>query len=189
MEDILVSDDELVYLIRQNNEEAKRLLFLRYETFKRKILEKTDYSLHRNLDDNAIDSIYYESIMEAISNYEYEKGYFFFFVKEVFEKKLIAYYRKYTYKSRNEILLKDYDEENVNFELDDSYTYQSDIVDFNLIVNYIKEEDPLSYSVLVMWLKGYRYNEIGKYLGIHEKKVYYLLNKSIKIAKSKIKNK
>ena len=87
MEDILVSDYELIYLIRQNNEEAKRLLFLRYETFKRKILEKTDYSLHRNLDDNAIDSIYYESIMEAISNYEYEKGYFFFFVKEVFEKK------------------------------------------------------------------------------------------------------
>ena len=37
MEDILVSDDELVYLIRQNNEEAKRLLFLRYETFKRNI--------------------------------------------------------------------------------------------------------------------------------------------------------
>ena len=39
MEDILVSDDELIYLIRQNNEEAKRLLFLRYETFKRKVLE------------------------------------------------------------------------------------------------------------------------------------------------------
>lgn len=189
MEDILVSDDELVYLIRQNNEEAKRLLFLRYETFKRKILEKTDYSLYRNLDDNAIDSIYYESIIEAINNYEYEKGYFFFFVKEVFEKKLIAYYRKYIYKSRNEILLKDYDEENISFELCDDYNYQSDVLDFNLIVNYIKKEDPLSYQVLILWLKGYRYTEISKCLNIPEKKVYYLLNKSIKMAKSKIKNK
>lgn len=189
MEDILVSDDELIYLIRQNNEEAKRLLFLRYETFKRKVLEGIDYSLYRNLDKSAIDSVYCETILDSVNAFEYEKGYFFYFFKEVFEKNLIAYYRKYKYKTRNEILLRDYDEENISFELCDDYNYQSDVLDFNLIINYIKEEDPLSYQVLILWLKGYRYTEISKCLKIPEKKVYYLLNKSIKIAKSKIKNK
>ena len=94
MEDILVSDDELIYLIRQNNEEAKRLLFLRYETFKRKVLEGIDYSLYRNLDKSAIDSVYCETILDSVNAFEYEKGYFFYFFKEVFEKNLIAYYRK-----------------------------------------------------------------------------------------------
>ena len=167
MEDILVSDDELIYLIRQNNEEAKRLLFLRYET-----------------DKSAIDSVYCETILDSVNAFEYEKGYFFYFFKEVFEKNLIAYYRKYKYKTRNEILLRDYDEENISFELCDDYNYQSDVLDFNLIINYIKEEDPLSYQVLILWLKGYRYTEISKCLKIPEKKVYYLLNK---MAKSKLK--
>ena len=89
-----LSDDELMYLIRQNNPEAMRLLFFRYKKKMGLILKKTDAVWIQRLDRDTVESIYLESVHAAMESFESKKGYFFGLVKEIFACALVEYYRR-----------------------------------------------------------------------------------------------
>lgn len=181
-----VSDDELMYLIRQNNEEAKRLLFFRYKKKMGLILKKTDAVWTRKLDRETLESIYLESVHAAIESFDGKKGYFFGLVREVFACALVEHYRRNVYKHRIENPHFELNEEVLSQTvLEDSRTDSALKIDIALLLDELQRKSEIEYKVLWFWMRGYRYEEISSMMKITQKRVYYLLNKSLKWCREK----
>lgn len=181
-----LSDDELMYLIRQNNPEAMRLLFFRYKKKMGLILKKTDAVWIQRLDRDTVESIYLESVHAAMESFESKKGYFFGLVKEIFACALVEYYRRNVYKHRIENRHFELNEEVLSETLlEDSQSRFESHVDIAILLDELRKKSEVQYRALWFWMQGYRYEEIAAFLKITEKRVYYLLNKSLNWCREK----
>lgn len=178
MVNFILSDDELIYLIKQNNQEAYRLLFLRYEKNMVSMLKKIDNYLYQNIDQSTLCSLYMESFDKAIKIYDNKKGVFFYFFKELFRFELIKYYRTTLINIEREILNYDENDNNVPDFLED-INYAENI-DVSMILELLKKDDEVDYLVVSYWMMGYKYKEISKTLKMNDKQIYYILDRSIK---------
>lgn len=183
MIDFLISDDELIYMIKQNNKEAYGLLFSRYEKNMGSMLKKIENYLYSNIDESTVFSIYMESFDKSVKLYNNAKGAFFYFMKEIFRFDLVKFYRNN---------LSSYDKEILSFDDKDNYikdTFMDDNdyhkkVEVILILEKLKEENELDYQVVKYWMYGYRYKEISKILNLGVKQIYYILDRSFKRIKN-----
>lgn len=176
--EILINDDEVIYLIRQKNEEARELLFLLYRKKMRYVLNLIDKSFHQNLEKDIVLELYNDSILTALNAYEFSKGVFIRLVKRIFELELIQHYKKNVKVYQREVYLDtDLDIYPGNYHLSD----YSKSADFNLILSNLKTKSFISYQVICLYLSGYKANEIAKILNIDEKKINYQIKKAIRL--------
>lgn len=176
--EILISDDEVIYLIRQKNEEAKELLFLLYRKKMRYVLNLIDKNFHQYLEKDVLLELYYVSILTALNAYEFSKGVFIRLVKRIFELELIQHYKKNVKVYQKEVYLDtDLDIYPGNYHLSD-YTKS---VDFNLILSNLKKKNFISYQIICLYLSGYKANEIAKALNIDNKQINYQIKKAIRL--------
>ena len=176
--EILISDDEVIYLIRQKNEEAKELLFLLYRKKMRYVLNLIDKNFHQYLEKDVLLELYYATILTAINAYEFSKGVFIRLVKRIFELELIQHYKKNVKVYQKEVYLDtDLDIYPGNYHLSD-YTKS---VDFNLILSNLKKKNFISYQIICLYLSGYKANEIAKALNIDNKQINYQIKKAIRL--------
>lgn len=180
-------DDELIYLIRQGNKEAERLLFSRYEKSLGFFLSRIENYIYQNIDQEQIMSIYYESYLKSLKCYDYKKGLFLTYLKNYFRYALIRYYNENLDYFNNERLL----EENEEIKINNLKLYDGNYIlnqfSFNDALYKLKEKDMTLYHILILYLQGYSYNEIEKITNIKEKQIYYALTKALSFFKSLFK--
>ena len=186
MNEFVLSDDEIIYYIKQNHEEAYELLFFRYERNMRGMLEKIENYLYMNLDDEMIRSLYMESFNKAIYLYDSSRGMFYYFLKELFRFSLIRFYRDTSSYYEKEVLSYDDKDSYIQEPLDDSNAYDVNNIDAKMILEMIKDYSELDYNIVKLWMIGYKYKEISDILKITEKQTYYRLDKVFKWVRSNL---
>lgn len=184
-----VSDDELVCLVRQQNEEALKMLLFRY----RDIIDILIYeTLNRNrycgleYDDLKITSI--EATLLVCEHYDYQKSCFFSYWKLLVERELTGFLRRLNGCGAgllNTALSFDSGDENEqNFRLaqtvDSQHNPITESINFDESVNRLAEADdhdlkPLEKAVLAYRVLGYRYEEIEQLMHLSKRKICRLM--------------
>ena len=187
------SDDELIYLIRQQNEEAMELLFFRYKIKSRRF--ETAFSKQcQNIDLDVSELLLAleEWTMFAVSRYTFARSAFYSFWKKVIERKftnILGYYRARGRTSGLPSLRYDVEE---TWILNESTFEEESLLESLLIKDntyYLNELIKTSLKknhqiALIMWMENASYEEIAKKLKIKKSNVSYLINSSIKIIKN-----
>ena len=169
------SDDELIYLIRQQKEEAMELLFFRYKIKSRRfenVFSKQCQNI--DLDVGELRSAFYS------------------FWKKVIERKftnILGYYKARGRTSGLPSLRYDVEETWILNEsafeaeslLDSLFTEDNAYYLNDLIKTSLKKNHQIA---LIMWMENASYEEIAKKLKIKKSNVSYLINSSIKILKN-----
>ena len=186
MNDFVLSDDELIYYIKQDKQEAFELLFFRYEKNMKSILEKIENYLYMNLDEDLIWSLYYESFCKALKIYDHNKGVFYYFLKEVFRYALVRFYRNEMTYYDKEVLAYEDEEGRIPDVPDLESSTPYDNVDANIILDMIKSFGEEEYQLVTLWMQGYKYQEISEIMGITPKQTYYRLDKIFKKVKENL---
>lgn len=171
--DYILSDDELIYLIKQNNKEAERLLFSFYDTKLRGMLEKRENLVVYNIDDDILHNIYRETIYEAINGYNSTMGSFYTYVMGLLYYKVIANYRKTISKSELEDPVDFNDRLNILEDVD-SNNFSINF-DYHLALVKLKEYRIEFYQAVCYWVKGHTFKEIASLMNVNVKRANYLV--------------
>ena len=179
-----ISDDYLICLYREKNQDAIDLIFERYRKYIYKIIQ--------NILKNEIAIYDYEGIFQdamiilikCLEHYDEESGCFYFFVKKSVERKVYDEIKRVRMESK--ILSLDnlkYDNGNVNYvdciaEEDNDNKYFSDL--YNRLINKLKKCEK---EVVDLRLDGYTYVEIAKITNSNKQSVYRKIAKIKNILK------
>jgi len=184
-----VSDDELVCLVRQQNEEALKMLLFRYRDIRDILIYET---LNRNrycgleYDDMKITSI--EATLLICEHYDYQKSCFFSYWKLLMERELISFLRRmngYGAGQLNTAVSFDAgDECEQNFRLaqsmDTTHNYITEEINFDESIQRLAEANdndlsPEEKAVLAYRVLGYSYEEIESIMHMTKRKVCRLM--------------
>ena len=160
-----IGDDEIIYLIRRNNDEAKTYFEEKYSKVAYYWLEKSkiqrqDFDLHAS----SIMLI----LLNLISNYDFEKGIFYKYAKISIDR----YIKEATYK--NNFILYDLDE--LELTHPDILMYEDSNIFYDTNIDYIGFND-IEIEVIKSRLDGASYKQIADKLGISYKKVDNIIQK------------
>ena len=174
-----LSDDELIYLIKQNNKEAEELLFLRYKTNTRLINTIIKPYVRLVLDENEIESKIAFSLRLAMSNYSLEKGKFIAYFSTVLYREIFKDFRKksgifdiYSTVEFNDELMTPYEE------------IQDSSVDGVNALDLLKKYNEEYYYIVYYWLRGETYKSIGVIMNSEPRQIEYKLQRAISYLRS-----
>lgn len=193
---MVIEEDELILLIRTNNEEALGLLFSCLET-NFKYFEKKYYLMCKNigLDRDDLRQYLRQYTIEAINNYTIFLSNFYAYWKLVVTRMLYGLITYHNAKSRNDgnfvIYLEDKPVETLAFilpsEIDPINNY-SLREDYDNVLNEIERRyGKCAKEIMNLWNEGYEYQEIAKRCGVKLSRVNYFVTKIIKDLKSELK--
>lgn len=180
-----ISDDLLICLYREKNQDSIDLLFKRYNKFLYGMISDFFNNKSEYID---YEEMYQESMLiflKCIESYDEENGCFYFFVRKAVERGLIYKYRKLqqynNIKSLDELYYGDGNESYVDYVVceDDNSFLKSEIYD---VLNEVE------IKVLDFKMEGYTYEEIGERLSLSKQAVYRVFAKIKKTLKDIIKN-
>jgi hypothetical protein len=167
-----LSDDELIYLIKQQNKEAERLLFSRYENnlnFMKLILKPYSNYFY---DLSEIKSMLYYVMYIALEGYERDRGKFISYLALIYTREIIKEVRRKTV-IVNSTECGNFDEGfGISYELDDA------TIDSSNLLDRLKAKYPKTYKVVFLWMHGHTQEEISKILNIKYRNVEYEIHKA-----------
>lgn len=178
-----ISDDWLICMFYEKNQDAIDFLFARYEIIVYAIINELQKKDGSYLD---FDELYQEGMfafLKCIERYEEENGRFYFFAKVVIERKLrdkIKQINKY-----RKILSLDssaYIDGNVNY-IDSVAEESAGYLDNDLYERLINKLDDKCKNIVDMRMMGYAYQEIAGIMGISKQGIYRRVNKIKNILK------
>lgn len=172
---IYVSDDELINMIRKGSEEAKWLLFLRYEKKIRYRWNNNEFPYEKyRMDIEELINMALNIINEIIPRYNQKIALFSTYFSKAFQRGEYKILIKNSQK--NECFAYDYtiDEEmyfDFSSHLSDSVNENVNRLEIENVLNLLSCEKELTKNTIKMWLEGYSYSEIATFLNINSKKV------------------
>lgn len=176
------SDNELVVLARQGNEEAKKVLVERYQ---KSLDSMAKHIFYRSKDLRELEDAKQVANLEflkCIDSYDPEKGIFRFYMRLVVKQRLIDYYQSCIDWNINVITTEDVSKFCLA-EPEESYSVKTDFLNDAFLdgISWLKEDEK---KLIRLKGAGYSYNEIAKLLNISTKKVdnmiYYIRLKAKK---------
>lgn len=178
-----ISDDLLVCLWREKNQDAFDLLQTRYNYFIFGII-KDILNKYDKFFDYA--DLYQESFMaflRCIESYDEENGCFYFFVRRSIERALINYIKKnmryMEIKSIDNMVYEDSRESYVDYIAEE----KNDFCDSTLYEKLTNKLDDVNKLIVDYKIDGYTYNEIAKMLGLTRGSIYSRASKIKNILK------
>lgn len=165
-----INDYEVMYMVRENDEEARELLFKKYLPIVGKIASKyTEYIKRKGAD---FDDLLQEGMIAlnaAINGYDDSNGVLFYtYVSVCIERHLATYCRRIDNK-KNYFLNNSIDEDNyyskVDFKSSIDYIFDEKLAEEEFIF-YKNAFDIKHSSVFELRYNGFTYKEIGKLLDI-----------------------
>ena len=180
MINIQLTDSELIYYIKQNKEEAHKLLFLRYKTKMRKIINKYSIDSIYERDKDFIVEVYFDSFNDAVNFYSCDRGIFYSYFCGVFRNKLYSVISKKKCYLYNEI-----PSDSVEEVLSSTHNYSLD-EEVNRCLKLLLSFDERCYKIISYWMRGLSYDDIAQKMNITVKIVAYLLRKGMDYLKNKI---
>lgn len=180
-----ISDDLLIKLRREGNQDAIDLLLERYRKFIYGIINdffKTQNEYHD------YDEYYQESIcifLSCIDKYDENCGCFYFFVRRCVERRLkhiLEREKRYNgILSLDEYMYDDNKETRLDYVKEDEKNF--------ILYDKIEEKlDSLSSEVIRLKMRGYTYEEMSSILGVGTQTIYRRISKIKKILKDITKN-
>ncbi len=182
-----INDNELLYLISDNNDEYKKVLFEKYKPIVLALAKK--YNAMNT--DTAIDfedlvQIGYIGLNNAIRFYKDTHSIFYTYANFCIEHTLAkeVYKRNYR-KGRNHFLFISYDDEKMNFYAKEEIESES-VYFFNLFVRLKNFLDFFDSLVFELRFNGFKYKEIAILLDVKESKVDYSIQKTKRKLKKRL---
>lgn len=180
-----ISDDLLICLYREGNQEAIDLLLSRYRTFMYGIINDLFKKENEYID---YDDMYQDAMVvffNCLQRYDVDNGCFYFFVRKSIERRLIDKMKKI--KKNNKI-----------YSLDDDYYEDGN----EKVIDYVSEDvngmfceedlfkkiDDVSKQIIKLKVSGYTYEEISLKLSMSKQCIYRRIVKIKKILKDITKN-
>ena len=173
--EICVSDDELIKMITKGNEEAKWLLFLRYEKKIRYRWNNNEFPYDKyRMDIEELVDMALNIVNEIIPRYNPRIALFSTYFSKAFQRGEYKILIKNSQK--NEYMAFDYslDEDicsDITYLLKDSVSGNVNKLEFDNVLLLLSKEKELTRKVIKMWLEGYSYLEIANAFHINKKKV------------------
>ena len=173
--EICVSDDELIKMITKGNEEAKWLLFLRYEKKIRYRWNNNEFPYDKyRMDIEELVDMALNIVNEIIPRYNPRIALFSTYFSKAFQRGEYKILIKNSQK--NEYMAFDYslDEDvcsDLTYLLKDSVSVNVNRLEFDNVLLLLSKEKELTRKVIKMWLEGYSYLEIANAFHINKKKV------------------
>lgn len=168
-----ISDDYLICLCRENNEDAKNELCERYSTFIYGILNGVQKKYGNYIDFEEYFQESFLSFLKCIERYDNESGCFYYFVKTTIEKRLEYKIRKNNYYMNyiplDKFIYEDGEETLMDYISEDGENNCWDSIVYNEMIDRL---DELSCEIVELRIKGYSYGDIAKLLGINKQNVY-----------------
>jgi hypothetical protein len=169
-----ISDDELIYLIKQDNKEAEELLFFRYKTNSKLINSIVKPYMKLILDDNEIESKLVYSLKLSLSSYGVEKGRFINYFSTVFYREVFKEYQEKT--GIFDIYTPVEFDENL---MTQNYSLHDDSLDGVNALDALKEYNEEYYRIVYLWLNGETYKSISDIINCEPRQIEYKLHKAI----------
>lgn len=178
-----ISDDLLVCLWREKNQDAFDLLQDRYNHFIFGIIKDVLNRYDKFFDYSDLYQESFVTFLKCIESYDEESGCFYFFVRKSIERSLTNYIRKamryMEIKSIDNMVYEDSRESYVDYiteeKKDDSYSV--------LYEKLVSKLDYINKLIVDYKMDGYSYNEIAKILGLTRGSIYSRANKIKNILK------
>ena len=170
-----MSDDELIKMITKGNEEAKWLLFLRYEKKIRYRWNNNEFPYDKyRMDIEELVDMALNIVNEIIPRYNPRIALFSTYFSKAFQRGEYKILIKNSQK--NEYMAFDYslDEDvcsDLTYLLKDSVSVNVNRLEFDNVLLLLSKEKELTRKVIKMWLEGYSYLEIANAFHINKKKV------------------
>lgn len=191
------NDSELIMLYRENNEDAKNIIYCKYKFIIDILIKKHSYNIKMlNIDEQEIYSESAVGFSDALRCYDENKETTLpTFITLCVERRIIALLKKYNrdkYKELNNMYSLDfaYDDENKLIDflsdegLSDPLTALSEEEKYKELIKSIKEKlTTKEYEVFCLMAKGLNYREISKILNNTPKQI----DNTIQRIKHKIK--
>lgn len=182
-----VGDDELIYLIKQNNEEAKRLLFFRYENLLGYFLSIIEKKYYQHLESDELLSILLHSIEASLKTYNMERGIFLMYLKETFKRFLLKESRDLDLFISEHVNQVGYNDEILYSLTLNDIDSNEEKIDVERILKIIKNKNEEAYNIILLWIQGYKNKEIAEMLNIDKRHVEYVFNNIIKYCRMILK--
>ena len=180
MNDLRLTDSELIYYIKQEKEEAYKLLFLRYKTKIGKIIDKYGLFSVYAKDKDYIEDIYFSSFNEAIDYYSSNRGVFYSYFCGIFKNKVYSAFNKKKCYIFNETSCSTIEE-----VLSDTHNYSLE-EEVNRCLKILSRYDERCYRTILYWMYGLSYQEIASKMNITCKVVAYLIRRGLEYLKEGI---
>lgn len=168
-----LTDSEIIYYIKQNKEEAYKLLLFKYKKNMGKIIEKIGLDSFLYKDGDLIKTTYFTSLEIAISSYSPQKGFFNNFFEGVFKNKVFNAIKRRKIDFKDEIYIEEPE------DLADGsppFDFKEEI---KRLLDLLEKENGVSYHIVLLWMSGLSYDEIAQKINITSKCVAYNIRKSI----------
>ena len=168
-----ISDDYLICLYRENNDDAKKELCDRYTNFIYGIIVGVQKIWGYYLDFEECFQEGFLSFLKCIDRYDNEKGSFYFFVKTTIERKLLYRLDKERQESNyvplDKFIYKDGDETLVDYVSEDKGEQEYDCSIYDKATSRM---DEICRKIVELRIDGYSYSEIAQILGVNKQSVY-----------------
>ncbi len=180
-----VSDDELVYLIRQNNEEALNMLLFRYRDIRDILIWETLKSnRYCGLEFDDLKQTAYEATLLVAATYDMKKSCFFSYWKLLVTRELRAFLTKHNGPSSAYLNMSISIDEGEEYEKN-QWIMQSSECSENLVTNHYNADEsmqrlaedvdntltPQEKAVMAYRMLGYSYEEIASILHFTNRKL------------------
>lgn len=182
-----ISDDYLICLYRENNDEAKKELCDRYTSFIYGVIVSIQKKMGGYLDFEECFQEGFLSFLKCIERYDNELGAFYYFVKTTVEKKLLCKLEM-TKRNSNYIPLDKYVYEGGDETLIDYVSEEENVVNYDSLIydKAIGRMDDVCRKIVELRLEGYSYSEIARIIGVNKQCVYRQVGKIKNIIKDVI---
>ena len=180
MINIGLTDSELIYYIKQNKEEAFKLLFLRYKTKMRKIINKYGLNTVYERDGDFLEGVYFDALNEAVNYYSCDRGVFYSYFCGMYKNKIYGAISKKKCYMYNEIPCPTIEE-----MLSDTHNYCFN-EEASRCLKLLLSFDERCYQIITYCMQGLSYEEIAKVMNITVKVVAYLLRRGMKYLKNRL---
>lgn len=187
-----VNDYEVVYLIRENDDEARDLMFRKYSPVIQKLaLKYLSFAIKNGVEKDDLIQEGYIALNRAINNYQEDSGVLFYtYALLCIERHLITYCRNIS-SNKHALLNERVDEEELLYLKDLGNDPESKVLEHSLEEKFIHYKNLLDFkhsSVFELRYNGFSYKEIGKLLDLPVSTIDGRLCKIRKILQEKEKN-
>ena len=180
-----ISDDLLIGLYREGNQDAIDMLFERYKTFIYGIINDVFCNFGYYVD---YEDMFQESMvvfLDCLRKYDVDNGCFYFFVRTSIERRLINKIKRI----KKNMVVKSLDVECFDDGNEKIIDYVAE-EDKNSVLEdlFIEKLDGINKDIAVLKIKGFSYEDIADVLQINKQFIYRRMVKIKKVLKDIIKN-
>lgn len=178
-----ISDDYLVCLYREKNQDAIDLLFERYRLHLIKFINGIIGKQFIRIDYDELFQDLMLVFIKCIESYDEYNGYFYCFVKSSVERKVFDYIKKYN-KEKRVISLDQLKYNNGKESVLDYVAEEVDDYSFRETYDILVENiDEVSKKIVDLKIAGYTYKEMSNIIGVNKQAIYRRVNKIKNILK------